>query len=680
MATAQPRSEEDERTEEVDARPPSLWRNLDYMYWWTGNGVSTLGTSVSTLAFPLLMLSATGSVAQAGAITACHMIGTLVMLPVGGVLADRVSRRALMISASFGQALAMGAVALLVYRGDPVILLLDVLALAGGLAAGLRSGVSMSALRRIVPKEQVPTATAQGMGRDMVAHLLGAPLGGLLYSMSRWMPFLFDALSFLFVTLASALIRRPLGPDRYTGEGPRPGLFTEMADGLRMVRGSRYLVFTVVWGALLNVVAEGFTLLFVVLVQHRGGSPTDVGTATSLALVGGLLGATAGPALMRSMGARRVMLVAAWLFVACFAAVVWVPRPWQIGLVLLVAMTSMVPLNVVIESYQVRLVPDAYLGRLAAVVRFSIQAVQWTGPLAAGFLADAFGVRTAVLVLAVCMAALALALHVARGRLSVLDIPLAEVREIDPPGVSAPAPKVDTGANDRSKEDSSGEEDRRAEAGCGRVDDMTEHNGHHDRNKQMEPAKAPGSELLASDDDRNRVAEKVRAAVAAGRLEIDDLDARLAQVYQARTHGELDVAGRGLPDIGPRDALVVDRAPTSRFALGMFGGFERQGEWVVPPRFTAWSMWGGGRLDLSEARYAEQETVIRAVALFGGTEIILPDDIEVEVRGFGLFGVFGKRGARKHNKPGTPRVLIKGLAMFGGVVTKTREMKRSVEK
>ncbi|WP_222723714.1 DUF1707 domain-containing protein [Streptomyces sp. t39] len=211
---------------------------------------------------------------------------------------------------------------------------------------------------------------------------------------------------------------------------------------------------------------------------------------------------------------------------------------------------------------------------------------------------------------------------------------------------------------------------------------MTEHSGHpgHDRNMRREPAHAQASELLAADDDRDRVAEKVRMAVAAGRLEVDALDARLTEVYQARTHGELDVAGRGLPDIGPRDALVVDRAPTSRFALGMFGGFQRRGEWVVPPRFTAWSMWGGGQLDLSEARYAEQETVIRAVALFGGTEIVLPDDIEVEVRGFGLFGVFGKRGARKHTKPGTPRVLIKGLAMFGGVVTRTRRMDRSIEK
>ncbi|MFG3490164.1 DUF1707 domain-containing protein [Streptomyces sp. NPDC047972] len=210
---------------------------------------------------------------------------------------------------------------------------------------------------------------------------------------------------------------------------------------------------------------------------------------------------------------------------------------------------------------------------------------------------------------------------------------------------------------------------------------MTDYSGPHDPSKRIEPAGDRASELPASDDDRERVAEKVRAAVAVGRLAIGELDDRLTRVYEARTLGELGAAGRGLPDIGPRDALVVDRAPTSRLALGIFGGFDRSGEWVVPSRFTAWSMWGGGRLDLSDARYAEQETVVRAVALFGGTEIILPDDIEVEVRGFGLFGVFGKRGARNQSRPGAPRVIIKGLALFGGVVTKTRQTgHRSVEK
>ncbi|MEU1403276.1 DUF1707 domain-containing protein [Streptomyces sp. NPDC005728] len=190
--------------------------------------------------------------------------------------------------------------------------------------------------------------------------------------------------------------------------------------------------------------------------------------------------------------------------------------------------------------------------------------------------------------------------------------------------------------------------------------------------KQTSSSAAPDPDVLASDADRERVAERVRVAVADGRLDLAELDGRLTEVYDARTPVELQAAGRGLPEPGPRDALVVDRAPTSRFALGLFGGFRRDGEWVVPARFTAWSMWGGGRLDLSEARFTARETVIRAVALWGGTGIVVPDDIDVEVRGFALFGVFKRRGARGPGRPGAPRVVVKGLALFGAVVTKPK--------
>ncbi|WP_030694274.1 DUF1707 domain-containing protein [Streptomyces globisporus] len=178
-------------------------------------------------------------------------------------------------------------------------------------------------------------------------------------------------------------------------------------------------------------------------------------------------------------------------------------------------------------------------------------------------------------------------------------------------------------------------------------------------------------DTLASDRERSEAEERLRAAVENGRLPLAHLAGRLDEVHAARTRGALEEACRGLPHPGPRDALVVDRAPTSRrFVAGVFGGFERKGAWIVPPRMTVWSMWGGGRLDLTEARFSEQDTEIRAVALWGGTKIIVPEDIEVEVRGLGLFGVFGKRAARRIGKPGTPRVVIKGLALFGAVVTR----------
>ncbi|MGW0395590.1 MFS transporter [Streptomyces sp. NPDC003042] len=436
---AQARAEEAER--EAAPRPPSLWRNRDYVFWWSGNGLSTLGTSVSTLAFPLLVLYLTGSAAQAGLITVLHMLGKLATLAVGGALADRVSRRAILCAVPLVEAVSMGVVALLVYRGEPSMSAIGAMALLNGLAAGLRVGVSMPTLRRVVPKDQVADATAQGMGLDMVAQLIGAPLGGLLYSLGRWIPFLFDAISFLFVALGAALIRRPLGPDRRPDGAPKSSLAEDMRDGLRMIRRSDYLVFTLIWGALLNAVAEGFILLFIVLVQHRGGGPTAVGIATSLAVTGGVIGAVLGPLLMRKLGARRVLLLSVWVFVASFAVVVSVPQPWQIGLVMMVGMLSMVPMNVVTESYEVRLVPDEYQGRVAATSRFCMQGIQWVGPLGAGFLADAAGVESAILVLAGAMALLAVALHAGRRYLRVLDTPLAEVKELPAPSAALAGPE-----------------------------------------------------------------------------------------------------------------------------------------------------------------------------------------------------------------------------------------------
>ncbi|MEX0171395.1 DUF1707 SHOCT-like domain-containing protein [Streptomyces sp. LMG1-1-1.1] len=180
-------------------------------------------------------------------------------------------------------------------------------------------------------------------------------------------------------------------------------------------------------------------------------------------------------------------------------------------------------------------------------------------------------------------------------------------------------------------------------------------------------------DVLVSDQERHTTEERLRTAVEFGRLPLEDLSARLDEVHGSRTHGDLEAACRGLPQPGPRDALVVDRPPTSgRFVAGIFGGFCRKGHWVVPPRMTAWSMWGGGRLDLTEAHFSEHDTEIRAIALWGGTTIIVPQDIDVDVRGFALFGAFGRRASRMTGKPGTPRVVIKGVALFGAVVTRTK--------
>lgn len=81
--------------------------------------------------------------------------------------------------------------------------------------------------------------------------------------------------------------------------------------------------------------------------------------------------------------------------------------------------------------------------------------------------------------------------------------------------------------------------------------------------------------------------------------------------------------------------------------MSVFGWFTRTGQWVAPREFTSLSMFGGGEIDLRDARFTGHEIRIRAFALWGYTEVIVPDDVEVEVRGFGLFGVFDRSAVRR---------------------------------
>ncbi len=184
--------------------------------------------------------------------------------------------------------------------------------------------------------------------------------------------------------------------------------------------------------------------------------------------------------------------------------------------------------------------------------------------------------------------------------------------------------------------------------------------------------------MRASDAERERIAEVLREAVAEGRLDMEEFDERLNAAYTARTHGELEPLVRDLPVPGsaaPAPATPADPTgwreriggtPTSRMGIAIMGGFQRKGTWTVPRRFTAFTLMGGGEIDLREARFEDRDVVIRCFALMGGVQIIVPPDLETHVSGIGLMGGFDHTGSADGDPTG-PRVTVTGLALFGGV-------------
>ncbi|MEV5576153.1 DUF1707 domain-containing protein [Spirillospora sp. NPDC052269] len=208
--------------------------------------------------------------------------------------------------------------------------------------------------------------------------------------------------------------------------------------------------------------------------------------------------------------------------------------------------------------------------------------------------------------------------------------------------------------------------------------------------EKPDPARPP--EMRASDADRDRVAQILREAAGEGRLTLDEVDERLDAVYKAKTYAELEPLTRDLPDAGSAPAgtpaarpagtaggfvIAPGETPTWTNGVAIMGGFERKGAWTVPESFTAFAFWGGGDLDLREARFTSATVHITAVAIMGGIDIVVPDDVNVRVTGIGIMGGF-EHLASGPGIPGAPEIVISGLAFWGGVDVKRRPRRRAV--
>ncbi|MFF6998466.1 DUF1707 domain-containing protein [Streptomyces sp. NPDC008313] len=196
------------------------------------------------------------------------------------------------------------------------------------------------------------------------------------------------------------------------------------------------------------------------------------------------------------------------------------------------------------------------------------------------------------------------------------------------------------------------------------------------------PAGAASPELRASDADRERVTDRLRDALAEGRLDMEEFEERLEATYKARTYGELEPITRDLPgpavmapvsmvkrseDGGGWADRIVGGEGSSSWAVAVLGGFQRKGRWTVPRRFNSFAVWGGGEIDLRDANFAAGEVVVNCVAVMGGVNVVVPPGVEVVVRGIGVMGGFDHREEGRPGDPGAPRVIVTGFALWGGV-------------
>jgi len=181
------------------------------------------------------------------------------------------------------------------------------------------------------------------------------------------------------------------------------------------------------------------------------------------------------------------------------------------------------------------------------------------------------------------------------------------------------------------------------------------------------PGDGAKPELRASDEDRERVVESLRAAAGDGRLTAAELDERLGAALTARTSGELAALTADLPEAGGIAGLAKDVV-----RLDYQGGnATRRGRWIVPRRMEIRAVGGTVKLDFTDAVITRPTLHIQAEVRGGRLVLVTRPGIEVDADDVAVEG--GRVRVRPEHgwkEPVNLKIEVSGKARGGHVVVR----------
>jgi MFS family permease len=373
----------------------SIWRNRDYMILWTGQMVSTLGTSMSAVTLPLLILVLTGSPAQAGIAGFLQALPFVILSLPAGALVDRWDRKRTMILCDMGRGISFLAIPLADALGHLTIGLIYVAVTIHGILFTFFNLAEVAALPQVVSKEQLPAASSLNQAGETASFLVGPPLGGLLFQVAgKTIPFLVDALSYFVSVVSLTLIRVKFQQERTEA---RRRLIVEIREGLEWLWRNPLIRFMAFLTGGLNFVFSGLLLAVIVLARHQNASPSVIGLMFAISAVGGIVGSLVGPLIQKRFTFGQAIIGLVWLQALVMPLLAVAPNPFLLGVIDGVLFLAGPAYNVVQFSYRLALIPDELQGRVNSSFRLLAFGFQPLGLGATGFLIQAFGAVNTVL-------------------------------------------------------------------------------------------------------------------------------------------------------------------------------------------------------------------------------------------------------------------------------------------
>jgi MFS family permease len=393
-------------------------RHRNYRLWFIGQVVSLMGTWMQMTAQGFLVFELTHSAAYLGYVAFAAGIPPWLFMLYAGVVADRVSRkRLLMITQSSMMVLAL-ILAALTLLGIVEAWHIVILAFLLGIANAFEAPARQAFVLELVDHEDLTNAIALNATMFNSASAVGPAVAGIVYAAfgPAWC-FAINGISFSAVIFALALMRPKPQPPSERGRSA----FAELGEGLRFVVSHRHV--RVLVGMVTVVTLFGVSIVTLIpawAVRVLDGDALTNGFLQSARGIGAVFGALAIASLGRFNYRGRVLTAGSLLLPLSLLAFSRIheqtPSVFMIGVVGIGLIMTFNLCNSLVQT----LSPDPLRGRVMGIYSLSFFGFMPIGGLLAGTIADRIGEPTTVLAFAAVLLGFTLAIRVFQPDLSRL--------------------------------------------------------------------------------------------------------------------------------------------------------------------------------------------------------------------------------------------------------------------
>lgn len=371
-------------------------RHRNYRLFFSGQIFSLIGTWMQSMAQAWLVYQLTYSSVWLGTIGFLHSIPILFLSMFGGSLADRMSKRTLIIitqTISLCQALLL---AILVLLGMVTVEIVALLALALGIINAFDIPARQSFIVELVGKDDLTNAIALNSATFNAARIIGPAVGGVVIAAFGvgWC-FLFNALSFVAVLIG--LVKISVQPSREQ-RNDAMSFFSSINDSLAYIRSDISLIALLILVAVITIFGWSYSVLLPIFadsILHIGA--VGLGNLMTSVGIGAFISAVMVASLESKVSARRFVYTGIYLFVICIS-IFALSSNVSVSLISLVGVGMGLVMFLATANASIqRQVPDELRGRVMGLYSLVFQGFSPFGNLGMGVVAHAVGVQSAVL-------------------------------------------------------------------------------------------------------------------------------------------------------------------------------------------------------------------------------------------------------------------------------------------